>query len=193
MTLTLASNGASKIYILGRRMDKLESVVKECAPGIVVPIECDITSKTSLDSAVQHVQSGSGYVNLVIANSGMVGPTITGMPQNPSVADIRKHIWNQEPEDFTTTFATNVTGMFYTIIAFLELLDAGNIKGNMPTNVKSQVIAISSIAAWNKTVGGGFAYNSSKAAVNHLVKMLSIYLVPHKIRVNAIAPGRKSL
>jgi len=46
-----------------------------------------------------------------------------------------------------------------------------------------------SIAAYNRSVGAGIAYNTSKAAVTHLVKMLAGLFVEYSVRVNAIAPG----
>jgi NAD(P)-dependent dehydrogenase (short-subunit alcohol dehydrogenase family) len=193
MAHALAANGASKVYILGRRPDPLSECIATCPPpsasDIIVPITCDITSKPSLAAAASHVSSHSGFVNLVIANSGTSGPSMSSLPANPSIADIQALLMSQEPADYTATFATNVTGVLYTAAAFLELLDAGNKKGNMPATVRSQVIATGSVGAWNKGLGVGFAYNTSKAAVHHLVKMLHQFLGPHRIRVNAMAPG----
>ncbi|KAF2098192.1 dehydrogenase with different specificitie [Rhizodiscina lignyota] len=189
MANALAENGAAKVYIIGRRKEKLEEVAKGCKGGVVVPLVGDVTSKDSIESIVEQVKADSGYVNVVVANSGHSGPTMHGLPQNPSIANIRKHIMSQPMEDFTHTFAVNVTGMFYTCVAFLELLDAGNKKGNMPPTVRSQVIATGSIGGYNKNIGVGYPYNASKTAVHHLIKMLSIYLGPHKIRANALAPG----
>lgn len=189
MATALAENGATRVYIVGRRKDKLEEVANASKPGIIVPVEGDVTSKESLESIALKVKEDVGYVNVVIANSGYSGPSMQGLPKEPTVADIQKHIMSQPMEDFTQTFSVNVTGVLYTGIAFLELLDAGNKKGNMPPSVRSQMIFTSSIGGYNKTPGMGFAYNTSKAAVTHLTKMLASYLGPHKIRVNALAPG----
>jgi NAD(P)-dependent dehydrogenase (short-subunit alcohol dehydrogenase family) len=86
----------------------------------------------------------------------------------------------------------NSTAMFYTMLAFLPLLDAGNKDPSSPTiktGVKSQFIATSSIGAFSRRPGAGFAYAGSKAAVIHMVKQLSTNLVPYQIRANVIAPG----
>jgi NAD(P)-dependent dehydrogenase (short-subunit alcohol dehydrogenase family) len=79
--------------------------------------------------------------------------------------------------------------VWYTIIAFLGLLDTGNKKGNVEQ--KSQVIATSSIGSFNRTVPGGFAYGQSKAATTHMMKQLATSLAPLGIRSNILAPGRK--
>jgi NAD(P)-dependent dehydrogenase (short-subunit alcohol dehydrogenase family) len=49
-------------------------------------------------------------------------------------------------------FEVNVTGVFYTTLAFLELLDAGNAEGRALEGVSSQVITISSIGGYRRCV-----------------------------------------
>lgn len=74
-------------------------------------------------------------------------------------------------------------------MAFLDLLDAGNKKHNVPQD--SQVLVTSSIAGFSRFVASSFAYSTSKAAATHLVKMLSTTFaqLSFRIRVNLIAPG----
>lgn len=72
MTKALAFNGAKRVYILGRRQDVLEKAASEHES--IVPLQCDITSKESLQAVVDKVTADVGYVNVVIANSGTVGP-----------------------------------------------------------------------------------------------------------------------
>jgi NAD(P)-dependent dehydrogenase (short-subunit alcohol dehydrogenase family) len=84
----------------------------------------------------------------------------------------------------------NTTAVFYTVVAFLELLDKGNKAGNVAQ--KSQVVCVSSAGAYNRVPMAGYAYSSSKAAVVHIMKQLATSLVPYDIRSNVIAPGCKS-
>ncbi len=72
---------------------------------------------------------------------------------------------------FTSASHVNVTGVFYTAVAFLDLLDAGNKQRNLPQD--SQILVTSSVAGFSRFLNAGFAYSVSKAAVNHLVKMMS--------------------
>lgn len=98
--------------------------------------------------------------------------------------------WWQTPIDaFLSVYRVNNAGTFYTVLAFLKLLDAGNRQRNVDR--PSQIITTASITAFNRQVPSGFAYGTSKAAVVHLMKQLSTYLIPHNIRCNSIAPGCK--
>jgi NAD(P)-dependent dehydrogenase (short-subunit alcohol dehydrogenase family) len=62
----------------------------------------------------------------------------------------------------------------------LKLLDNGNKKGNVEQS--SQIILISSIAAFNREAPGGWAYGQSKAAATHIARQLSIVLPTWHIR-----------
>jgi len=78
--------------------------------------------------------------------------------------------------------------VFFSIVAFLELLDAGNRKGNVEQ--RSQVVATSSIGGYNRLPLAGFAYAASKSGTTFLMKQMATSFVPYNIRSNVIAPGR---
>jgi NAD(P)-dependent dehydrogenase (short-subunit alcohol dehydrogenase family) len=102
-------------------------------------------------------------------------------------------------QDFAETFATNVTSVYYTTVAFLDLLHQGNVRKQdkspqlgrpRPPFHSSQVLSVSS--------SGGFrvdakvlspSYTLAKAACTHLGKLLANLLAPWAIRSNVIAPG----
>jgi NAD(P)-dependent dehydrogenase (short-subunit alcohol dehydrogenase family) len=188
---SLALNGASKVYIIGRRKDKLDLVSAQSPHGNIIPLVGDVTSRTSLLALSTQISSEVGYVNVVIANSGIMGPGIRSLPDEHSVADVRKLVMDTPMEDFTEVFNVNTTAAFYTAMAFLELLDAGNRAGNVSPKVSSQVIVTSSIGGFNRAHDAGFAYCASKAATTHLVKLLATYLTRFNVRCNALAPGCK--
>ncbi|EUC43153.1 hypothetical protein COCMIDRAFT_7383 [Bipolaris oryzae ATCC 44560] len=191
MTKALAANGAHRIYIVGRREDVLRDAANSIDPNVVIPLPGDITSQDSLLGIASKIESEIGYVNLVIANAGIMGPRpLKAAPGNPlpSISEYRAHALQSPMQDFTQTYTVNVTGVYYTALAFLTLLDAGNTKGNC-AGVRSQIIAISSIGGFSRLAGASFAYNSSKAAVTHMMKMLATSLVPYRIRCNVLAPG----
>ena len=95
MARALATNGASAVYILGRR----ENMLKETAsshPAIIHPIVGDVTSKDSLKAAVEVVKNGHGYLDLLIANSGILGPLMGDlMPQDrkPTLEEWSGILW----------------------------------------------------------------------------------------------------
>ncbi|KAK7936703.1 uncharacterized protein PG986_015141 [Apiospora aurea] len=220
MARALLGAGAKKVYILGRRRDVLDKACAEAAAdlektsssstsGVMAPIECDVTSKASLQAAVDAVAQDSGYLNLLVANSGIGGPEAR-YGKGKSVAELRRELFEGvEMADFTHAFHVNVTGAYFTMLAFLELLDAGNKHAvahakedgvfGVPTAdasanpkvpaVQSQVVFTSSISAFSRAHVSGPAYSGSKAAIMHLTKHSSSNLAEHGIRVNALAPG----
>lgn len=203
MAKGLAGAGAKKVYILGRRREVLETAAT--AHPNIIPVPCDISDKTSLQSAVDFVTKDIGYVNLFIANSGIVGPRAS-WNYDLSIPELRKALFEDvSMEDFTQTFHVNITGTYFSILAFLELLDAGNkqaLKGGFgaPTkegsdvpSIQSQAIITSSISAFSRFRFSAPAYAASKAAVAHLTKHTSTNLSKYGIRVNALAPGCKFL
>ncbi|KAI1742246.1 hypothetical protein F4680DRAFT_44752 [Xylaria scruposa] len=154
MAKALANSGAKKVYILARRKELLEEAAK--AHGSLHPLVCDVGSKESLQSAVDFITKDVGYVNLVIANSGIIGPEARYHP-DLSLSELRQRMYDDvSMDDFTRTMHINVTGAFFTMLAFLELLDAGNknalkggfgaplTSGSEVPSIQSQVIFTSS-------------------------------------------------
>lgn len=199
MTKALIAGGASKVYILGRRRERLEEAATD---EKIVPIVCDVSSKPSLQEAVDVVTKESGYVNLVACNAGALGPT-NRLDHDLSIPELRKTLFEDvSTEDFTATLHVNVTGAYFTMLAFLELLDEGNQKalhggygapsedGIVPL-VQSQVIFTSSVGGFSRDRLSPPAYSASKMAIMHLAKHASTNLAKFGIRVNAIAPGCK--
>ncbi|TVY78565.1 Short-chain dehydrogenase/reductase SAT3 [Lachnellula suecica] len=187
----LDANGAKAVYIIGRRKETLETAASQAINGTIIPLQGDATSKDSLSSLAARIQKEQGYINVLFANSGIIGVNASelGLPKDrkPTLKEFKEAHWAPSVEDFTNAFNVNVSGVFYTSLAFLELLDEGNKKGNVTQ--KSNIIVTSSIAGFSRTVAAGFPYSASKAATTHLVKVLATTLTPYKIRVNAIAPG----
>ncbi|KAK5712558.1 hypothetical protein LTR17_017939 [Elasticomyces elasticus] len=188
----LAANGAAKVYIMGRRKEKLEETAS-CS-SIIVPIQGDVGSKLSLKACADEVASQIPFVNTVIACSGAQGPTVTDIPKDrtPSILELHEFLWKPSMEDFDEAFHVNSTGMFYTMVAFLPLLDAGNthsLSSTVGTTVSSQFLVIGSIGAYSKKPGMGFAYAGSKAAAILMVKQIATLMVPYNIRANMLNPG----
>ncbi|OTA61529.1 NAD(P)-binding protein [Hypoxylon sp. EC38] len=186
ITKALAANGASKVYILGRRLQILQEAASQIGFNVIA-VACDVTSKESLQSAVTQIQKEAGFVNLLVCNSGIGGPYGIRPKPETTLDEFVEANLSVPFEDYTNTFAINTSAVWYTTISFLKLLDAGNKQGNVQQ--KSQVIAVSSIGGFNKVNTGGFAYGQSKAACTHLIKQLSVALPQWDIRANVICPG----
>lgn len=206
MAEALAVNGAAKVFLLGRREDVLKTSAAKY-PHIMVPVTCDVTSKESLQAAVATVTKSMGYVNLLIANSGIGEPAIRYDP-TMSLPELRAHLMQTPMDGFTQMFHVNVTGAWFTMVAFLELLDAGNKHalsgaqgafgapardGGKAPSIQSQVVFTASLAAISRAWMSAPNYAGSKAAIVHLMKQASTNLAQFGIRANALAPGCMSL
>lgn len=173
MARALALNGAHKVYIVGRRKEVLENASKSVSTNNIIPLVGGVTSKEALYSIVSRITSEVGYINLLVANSGILGPQAAQkITSESTVADFQKAWGESSFEEFADTFMLNTVAVWYTITAFLGLLDAGNKKGNV--GQKSQVIATSSIGGFQQKCAGRLrvrteqsCYNAHDEAVGH--------------------------
>ena len=159
----LAANGA-KVYITGRRMEVLEHAAKIHDPGNsggeIIPIgPCDVTKKDELQELVDDLSKREKYINLLMVNAGMTGPR--GKPDEEDASALKQKLWeNESVDEWQSTFQTLVTGVYFTTVAFLPLLQAG-IEPNGPLEkFAPSVITTSSMSGLMRDAQGHFAYNS---------------------------------
>lgn len=114
------------------------------------------------------------------------GVSIQG-PNKSSLADLQRDLFNVDPAALANLFSINVGGVFFSVAAFLPLLDAGNSHGNLAQ--KSQVVVTSSIGGFNRVPAAHYTYSASKAAVTHMAKQFATTFASYGIRFNVIAPG----
>jgi NAD(P)-dependent dehydrogenase (short-subunit alcohol dehydrogenase family) len=211
---TLFQTGASKIYILGRRLDVLKSGASSLDPSgkIVIPLQCDVTDIESVKAAAETVRKEVGYVDVLINNAGVSGPDHRSVYAAESIEDVQKVLLSQF-EKWESTFAINSTAVAGVSAAFLDLLDKANTRRGFESGKQetghgirarkavegieaddlrvSQVITVASIAGFNRFLTAGLAYAGSKAAAVSIGKSLATFLAPWGIRSNIIAPGSK--
>jgi NAD(P)-dependent dehydrogenase (short-subunit alcohol dehydrogenase family) len=156
--------------------------------GNIIPLRGDVTSKDDLKRLAAHVEAEVGHLDIFVANAGISGPDLSGLSSTPSLLELRDKLWSPSIETFADTYMVNACATFFSVIAFLELLDKGNKKNG---SQRSQVVAVSSISGFNRNVPGGFAYGGSKAATTQMMKQFATVLSPYGIRSNVIAPGSK--
>ena len=153
----------------------------------VIPIRGDITSQTDLGAVASQIRNEVGYINVLIANAGKTGPMLKDLKPRHTLSDFVDHAWKTPMHEFSDTYNLNCTALYYTVLAFLELLDEGN--KSRYQGGKSQVIATASTASFLRDPRAGYAYLSSKAAVISLIKCFATFCVPWGIRFNAFAAG----
>ena len=196
MARALAANGASKVFIIGRRDSKLKETADSVAGGTIIPLVGDVTSKQSLQQCFEQVKAQVDHIDVLVANSGISGPSVPTVDkdQKPvSIDELAQNMWKPEPEEVTSTYAVNLTGVHFTVAAFLPLLAAANKKRPTPAKdnftPRPQIITTASIGGFNRKPLGNLSYGASKIGVVHLTKQLATSLVPYDIRANVIAPG----
>ncbi|KAL2070034.1 hypothetical protein VTL71DRAFT_14714 [Oculimacula yallundae] len=186
MAKALEANGAT-VYIIGRRLESLERAASQGKHGNIIPLQGDVTKKEDLSSIVDKITKEKGYINVLIANSGISGPVLEKLSEDATLSQLQESLWKTDSLEFDNTFSVNTSAVWFSVVAFLGLLDEGNKKGNV--DQKSQVIATSSIGGFNRIPLAGYAYSASKAGTTFMMKQFATALVPYDIRSNVIAPG----
>jgi NAD(P)-dependent dehydrogenase (short-subunit alcohol dehydrogenase family) len=134
-----------------------------CGPAIGLSV--DITNRESIQQMIKHSLLAYGGIDRVIVTAGVfVAPERDG-----SLSD----------DKWKFTFDVNVRGS-YNVVDELRTLLAEQ-------GLSASVVLTTSV---NGVVGkkGSVAYDTSKAAANHLVRELAIEMAP-LVRVNAVAPA----
>ena len=139
------------------------SGISNCGPAI--SIEVNITNRDSVANMFKKVIAAYGGIDHVIVTAGV----FLAPGQNETEND----------DMFTTSFDVNVRGAYIVASEAAKIWQKQKTKGSL-------VLTTSVNAAVSKK--GSFAYDTSKAATNHLVRELAIELAPN-IRVNGLAPA----
>ncbi|RDW91187.1 NAD(P)-binding protein-18 [Coleophoma crateriformis] len=184
----LAANGAH-VYITGRRMEALDQAAKNHSPangGKITPIgPCDVTKKGDLERIVAEISSKEKYINLLVAAAGISGPKAE--PDEEDASKLKEKLMSNESfAQWSDTFNTNVTSVYFSTVAFLPLLQAGR---ESHGHLSASVIVISSMSGIMSHAQGHFSYNAAKGATVHLSKLMAYEFKKAGIRVNSIAPG----
>ena len=137
--------------------------ISGCGPAIGLGV--DITKRDSINSMLEKVILAYGGVDNIILTAGIFVPP-----------DKQGYI---PDEKWALTYAINVTGPYLVADEAKKIWQAQGLKTSL-------VVTTSANAAVAKQ--GSFAYDTSKAAANHLVRELAIELSP-LVRVNGLAPA----
>jgi NAD(P)-dependent dehydrogenase (short-subunit alcohol dehydrogenase family) len=166
MAITLARAGA-RVAVAARRVDRLESLCAEIAAfdGRALAVAMDVTDAASVTAGFATAQTELGPVDICVNNAGIV------RKEDPNKTD---------DAGWRDTMATNLDGANTVARAAANSMLAIGKGGS--------IINIASILGLRPSVRVP-AYSAAKAAVISLTQSLALAYAPHKIRVNAIAPG----
>ena len=120
-----------------------------------------------------------------VTAAGISGPKAE--PESEDAAEMKKTLWDNESfEEWSETYNTDVSSVYFTTVAFLPLLQAA---GKRTRSMAPSVIVISSMSGIMRHAQGHFSYNAAKGATVHLTKLMSAEFMKVGVRVNSIAPG----
>jgi len=133
--------------------------------GSAIGLQADVTKRESIRAMLNQVILAYGGFDSIAVTAGIFVPS-----------DTTGHI----PDDkWALTFNINVTGSYLVADEAAKDFKAQGLRGSM-------VLTTSANAAVAKK--GSVAYDTSKAAANHLVRELAMELAP-LVRVNGVAPA----
>jgi len=144
----------------------------------VIFVQTDVTSEAAVEALGAATLAKYGRVDAVIAAAGIASGRV-GEP-DPNADPEAGYIINKPLENWLKVLEVNLTGVMLTNKVMARLMIEGGTKGT--------IVNIASVAARRPLLGAA-DYCVSKAGVEMLTKVLSVELMAHEIRVNAIGPG----
>jgi rhamnulose-1-phosphate aldolase/alcohol dehydrogenase len=137
--------------------------ISNCGPAI--GLSCDITNRESIGRMFNNAMLAYGGLDAVVITAGIfVPPDTTG------------HI---EDRQWALTFAINVTGAYTVADEAHKIFKRQGLPASLVLTTSANAVVAKK---------GSLAYDTSKAAANHLARELAIELAP-LVRVNAVAPA----
>jgi rhamnulose-1-phosphate aldolase/alcohol dehydrogenase len=139
------------------------SGISNCGPAI--GLACDITNRKSVAEMFRRVMLAYGGLDAVVVTAGIfVPPDKTG--------HIEDNLWAR-------TFDINVTGAYIVADEAYKIFRQQGLTANIVLTTSANAVVAKK---------GTLAYDTSKAAANHLMRELAIEMAP-LVRVNAVAPA----
>ena len=161
----LARDGAD-VALADVRADRLEESVAavEGHGGRALALSADVTRKAEVDAMVESTVDRLGGIDALFSNAGVI--------EVEPFLEAKEASWDR-------IMAVNAKGVFLCGQAAARAMIPR--KGGCIVNIASIAsrIGIPDMAA----------YSASKAAVVSLTRSMALALAPHRIRVNAVAPG----
>jgi rhamnulose-1-phosphate aldolase/alcohol dehydrogenase len=139
------------------------SGISGCGPAVAV--SADVTKRDSVRAALRQAVLAYGGLDSIAVTAGIFVP--------PDTAG------NIPDEKWALTFAINVTGAYLVADEARPVWKEQNLRGSLVLTTSANAVVAKK---------GSVAYDTSKAAANHLVRELAVELSP-LVRVNGVAPA----
>jgi NAD(P)-dependent dehydrogenase (short-subunit alcohol dehydrogenase family) len=166
ISMLFASRGASVAVLASGDRAKAERVVAEITRtgGIARACAANVEHPAEIRSVLETLRSDFGRIDILVNCAGVYYPTPLGDTTEAA---------------FDRMIATHLKGTFFTVDAVAPLMKAQRY---------GRIVNVASAAAF-KSVPQYSLYGAVKAAIVMLTKSFAADLAPHRIAVNAIAPG----
>ena len=162
------SAGGAKVILAARRTDRLQALAEEinASGGDAFAVAMDVTEAASVQAALEISIAHYGEpADIIVNNSGL-----------------SREDWftSMSEDDFDLVMDTNVKGVWLVARAFAGAIAKAGKPGSM--------INIASVAGLRVAYTIA-AYGASKAACEHMTRVMALEMARYNVRVNAIAPG----
>lgn len=168
MAVRLAEEGAD-IVVAARRVGPLEEtaemVRKIGRKALVIPT--DVTDTAQVNNLIAKTLAGMGKVDVLINNAGIV------RGERPA------QLWEITDESWRTGIDVNLSSAFYGCRAVSKYF----------ADKKSGKLILVASGEGFRGQRNSFMYNTAKAGVVNLTRVLALTLAEHNVRVNCIVPG----
>jgi NAD(P)-dependent dehydrogenase (short-subunit alcohol dehydrogenase family) len=162
----LADAGAA-VAVLGRSAERgrVRVAALEAAGGSAIAVTVDATDPAALALALQEIQRGLGPVDILVNAPGVNSAT---------------PFFEIDLDEWHALLDSNLTSVFVACQVFgRAMVDGG--RGGSIINISS--------ASSGPPLSRVLTYSVAKAGLNNLTQYLAAELAPHRVRVNAVAPG----
>lgn len=156
---------AAALQHAGAKVYSLDRVQPDAPRHGVVYLEADVSDPTSVANAFNLIDKAGAGIDIVVHNAGIQRSGLCGQLSF---------------EDWSSVLGTHLNGMFLCASEAIPRMIAQGRGGS--------IIAIASTAAFVGLPGRG-PYTAAKAGIVGLARCLAVETAPHRIRVNAVAPG----
>jgi NAD(P)-dependent dehydrogenase (short-subunit alcohol dehydrogenase family) len=174
MTLGLAGAGAAVVATAARERGEVERVAAEAAkagaPDGVIAMLADVTREDDCARVVAAALERFGRLDVLVNNAG-ISRVIPHADLDAAIPDV----WHE-------LYEVNVVAPFRLVSEAQSALRDAAARGR-----PGCVVNVSSHAGV-RPKGASIPYAATKAALNHVTRLLAVSLAPD-IRVNAVAPG----
>ena len=164
--LTFAREGAS-VAVVDRNLQAAQATVDQilAAGGKAFAIQADVSKHADVKAAVEATLANFSHIDILHNNVGI---------------EIAGGVVETTEEDWDKVHAVNLKSVF---LACKEVVPVMQRQG------AGSIINVSSTASLRWSAVEYISYNSSKAALNHMTRMMARQYAPIGIRCNALIPG----